>query len=93
MPLKKDRLECFGNWDRVFPLGEDGLRNVTDDCRECPQVQACLKAGSESPEGLEMRASRFEDMGHKQGRGVTAFLSRWSELKTIRRQAGRKEDK
>ena len=78
---------CFGHLDQVFPLGEDDLRSVSPGCRDCALVQTCLKAASESEAGTEMMASRMAAMGHGSGQGVLGFLSRWSELKTMRRRA------
>ena len=77
------RPDCFGDWDRAFPEGEDGLRSVSPDCQGCLAVKECLRAGSESGAGMESKARRLERYGPTGG-GVRGFLSRWSELKSLR---------
>jgi hypothetical protein len=78
---------CYGLLDQVFPLGDDDLRSVRPDCRDCRLVQTCLKAASESEAGTEMLASRMAAMHHGSQQGLLGFLNRWSELKAMRRKA------
>ena len=87
MTATRTEAPCFGQLDQVFPLGEDDLRSVRPECRDCGQVQACLKAASESEAGTEMMASRMAAMNHGSHQGVKGFLNRWSELKNMRRKA------
>lgn len=79
-----DKPGCFGTFDKVFPMGKDGLRSVNPDCDECEFVHPCLKEGANSSAGLEMRAERMEAMD-RTGSGLLGFLNRWSELKSMRR--------
>ena len=85
------RPDCYGELDKVFPMGEDMLRSVSEACQACPSVHNCLKAAINTPEGLEMRASRMEEYGEKapsSGGGVAGFFKRWSELKSLRTAGG-----
>ena len=75
--------ECFGVLDHVFPLAEDGLRHVSEGCAPCPQVKDCLRAASQSRDGLSMRINRMEAMSYGKGQGISGFLRRWAELKQI----------
>ncbi len=89
-----DKPECFGSLETVFPVGPDGLRSVKDACSGCPQVKSCLKAAAASPDGLSMRAERLEACRSHMRGGLTGFLSRWSELKSLRRgAAGRRNNR
>lgn len=90
MSLSEKKPDCFANWERVFPMDENGLRNVSASCRDCAWVKDCLKQGSESRAGLEMRAERLEGMKPGRGRGVLGFVSRWSELKQLKKTASKK---
>lgn len=77
--------ECFGALDEVFPLGPDALRSISPACRQCGRLKACLKAAVDSPAGVEMRAERMRAMDRRSGGGLRRFVSRWSELKLMRR--------
>ncbi len=81
---------CYGRWDHVFPMGSNGLRSVRPACNDCHLVQACLRVGAESPDGLEMRAGRLETMDASRGQGLIGFFHRWSELKSMKRKAAKK---
>ncbi|MEW5724035.1 MAG: hypothetical protein AB1896_13075 [Thermodesulfobacteriota bacterium] len=86
MSTPEKRPDCFGRLDQVFPLGEEGLRQVRPSCDGCGLVKDCLAAAARSPEGVEMRARRTEAAQRDQGRGLIGFLNRWSELKASRRR-------
>ncbi|MFH1090321.1 MAG: hypothetical protein V1742_02010 [Pseudomonadota bacterium] len=79
--------DCFGCLEEVFPLGPDDLRSVKPACRQCPLVQECLRDAAASPAGLEMRAERLAAASRPFGGGLTGFLKRWSELKSLHRRA------
>jgi hypothetical protein len=76
---------CFGQLDTVFPLTENGLREIPDACRDCGQDHACLKLALQSPEGLRFLAERVgESPDGGQGESsspVVGFLKRWSDRK------------
>ena len=73
---------CFGVLDRVFPLGEGGLREVPAGCFQCPERIACLKRAVSSREGLRMR----EEMVDRAGKaGLLGRIERWSRKKELSR--------
>lgn len=85
---KKD---CFGVLDRVFPLGDKGLREITPGCFQCPERTPCLKAALCTREGLEMKAEILERAAAK---GMVSKLQRWSQKKELHRlmkEQGKKE--
>ncbi|MBW2064352.1 MAG: hypothetical protein JRJ03_05405 [Deltaproteobacteria bacterium] len=80
--------ECYGVLDKVFPMGKEGLREVREECFECPHKTPCLRAALETKEGLEMRSQRLERM--REG-GVLGALRRWSRKKELARLIKEKE--
>ena len=81
--------ECYGVLEKVFPLGEEGLREVRQECFECPHKTTCLRAALQTREGLEMRSQRLERM--MEG-GVLGRLRRWSRKKELARLIKEKEE-
>jgi len=76
---KKD---CFGILDKVFPVGENGLREVVPECFQCPDRISCLKEALSTKEGLEMRAENLDRAGDS---GMIGRLKRWSQKKELSR--------
>jgi len=90
--MTHSRKDCFGVLDKVFPMGKEGLREITPACIECPEKQACLKAALETKEGFELRSQVLE---RSSPGGLAGRLKRWSEKKKLSRlekakQGGRK---
>lgn len=82
--------ECFGEFEKVFPPGADGLREISPNCRRtCGKVNECLKEAVSTPEGMKMRAERYEASPKTSDGGILGFLERWSELKSMK--TGRKK--
>jgi hypothetical protein len=77
---KKD---CYGILGRVFPEGEQGLRQVPPACFECPDRVSCLKEAINTREGFEMRTQLLERA--EQG-GLIGALQRWSQKKHLSRR-------
>jgi len=87
-PMKDN--ECFGNLQRVFPMGADGLREVPPVCFDCPQRAACLRAALCTLEGVRMR---IEMVDRATPKGMMGRLERWSkkkELSRLMREKGKK---
>lgn len=80
--------QCFGKLDEVFPMGEEGLREVVPSCFECPERTACLKTALQSKEGLGLRK---ENLDRSPARGFIDRVKRWSERKYLSRQMEEKE--
>ena len=77
-----NRKACFGILDEVFPMGEEGLREVVAGCFECADRVECLRAALSTVEGIEMRE---EAMDRRPVSGVIMRLKRWSEKKALSR--------
>lgn len=77
--IKKD---CFGILDKVFPVGENGLRGIVPECFHCPERIKCLRAALSTEEGLEMRA---EILDRAAAGGIIGRLQGWSQKKEISR--------
>jgi len=87
MMVKKD---CFGVLDQVFPVGEDGLREIVRACFECSDRVSCLKAALDTREGLEMRS---QNLDRAASGGMIGRLRRWSYKKELHRLMQREKAK
>jgi hypothetical protein len=74
---------CYGILDKVFPRGDQGLRQVPPGCFECPERVSCLKDAIKTREGLEMRSQLL--LRAEKG-GLIGRFQRWSQKKYISRQ-------
>jgi len=82
--------DCFGILDRVFPMGEEGLREIVPDCFDCSHKKACLQAALDTKEGL---AFRDEVLDRAPAGGLAGRLKRWSDKKQLSRLMKQKETK
>ncbi len=85
---RKDRPDCFGILDEVFPMGEEGIREVRERCIDCPFRVECLREAIQTEEGLKMREEMMERMPV---RGVGDWVRRWSEKKMLYRMRKKEE--
>lgn len=81
--------DCFGDIERVFPVGQDGHREVSPDCWPCGERIECLRQAVASRQGKDAlvieRARREEEsIG-----GAAGFFKRWSLLKAHNRRKER----
>ena len=74
--------DCFGILDKVFPVGENGLRGIVPECFHCPERTKCLRAALSTKEGLEMKA---EILDRAAAGGIIGRLKLWSQKKEISR--------
>ena len=79
----RERPECFGRLDTVFPVGEEGLRASPPECMRCPYAKSCLQSAMRGPEGLEFQEEKV-DQAYKYG--LIGKLERWSRKKLIRQE-------
>lgn len=77
-----DRKDCFGILDKVFPMGERGLREVAAECSGCREKIECLRAAMATEEGLELRTDLLDRAA---AAGLVSRLQRWSRKKTLSR--------
>ncbi|HDZ23004.1 MAG TPA: hypothetical protein ENH70_00515 [Desulfobacteraceae bacterium] len=86
----KDKKECFGIIDRVFPVGESGLREVVPECFDCVDRVECLKTALKTSEGIGYREDLLEE---RSSGGVMGVIRRWSEKKTLSRLREKEREK
>ncbi len=81
---------CFGILQRVFPMGTEGLREVSSGCLECFWRVSCLRAALSTPEGLRMRLEMVDRAASK---GMMGRLERWSKKKELSDLLGPEREK
>lgn len=81
---------CFGVLERVFPMGDRGLREVPPECFECPDRVPCLQQALKTREGLKMQE---EHLDRAEASGMIGRLKRWSRKKEISRRIKERERK
>ena len=74
--------DCFGILDKVFPVGENGLREIIPECFQCPERTQCLKSALLTEEGFKMRA---EILDRAASSGMVGRLKLWSQKKELSR--------
>ncbi len=78
----KNKKECFGVLEKVFPLGERGLRETPSSCIECADKTECLRAALSTREGIDFRGELLEQRGSG---GFVGLIKRWSRKKELSR--------
>ena len=69
--------------DRVFPIGEDGLRSSPEACLECIHKTECLRSAMAGSGGLTVH-EELVDRAYESG--MIGFLGRWSKKKDLDRK-------
>ena len=82
-PSMKEK-DCFGILQRVFPPGNEGLREVPPGCLHCLSRKACVTVALWTPEGIRMRIEMVDRAASK---GMMGRLEQWSRKKELRRLA------
>ena len=80
--MANSQKDCFGVLDNVFPMGNEGLREIVSTCFDCPQKKACLQAALETEEGFQLRGQVLD---RSSAGGFVGRLKRWSEKKELSR--------
>jgi hypothetical protein len=81
---------CFGKLNQVFPMGSEGLREVTSTCFGCSELKACLESALCTRQGLAVRLEALDRSGPV---GIVARAKHWSERKDLVRRMKAKEGK
>jgi hypothetical protein len=85
-----EKKDCFGILEKVFPVGDRGMREVRAACFQCPDRVACLKAALDTREGLEMQLDALE---RQPSAGFRGRLQRWSRKKALSRSIEERKGK
>ena len=86
--MTRPQKDCFGILDNVFPPGKEGLREIVQNCFECPDRILCLQEALNTPQGLMFRS---EVINRYPASGLVGRLKRWSEKKEISRRLEQKK--
>ncbi|TWI71598.1 hypothetical protein LZ24_01865 [Desulfobotulus alkaliphilus] len=89
MSCEDQKPHCFGELDRVFPMGEEGLRESPEMCLACENKTACLRAALQGEKGWK---AEEEKLDRAYASGHLGFLGRWSRRKALHQNKGRKAD-
>jgi hypothetical protein len=82
------RKDCFGILDNVFPMGNEGLREIVPECFECSLRKECLQTALQTEQGFELRS---EALDRSSSGGLMGSLKRWSDKKALsNRRKGQK---
>lgn len=84
----QSRKDCFGILDNVFPMGNEGLREIVPKCFQCTERKECLQAALQTEQGVELRS---EALDRSSSGGLMGSLKRWSDKKALsKRRKGQK---
>jgi hypothetical protein len=81
---------CFGKLNQVFPMGPEGLREVTSSCFDCSELKTCLETALSTRQGLALRLEALDRSGPV---GIMGRVKHWSERKELVRRMKAKEGK
>ncbi len=79
--------DCFGQLERVFPMGDDGLRCSPDDCMACEFKTPCLRAAMQTKARFVVQDEMVDRAYESRQIG---FWRRWSRKKAAHRQMSKK---
>lgn len=74
---------CFGQLEKVFPMGSKGLRQSPDECMVCVDKTECLRLAMQACEGLRVQEAAV-DRAYRSG--MIGFVARWSRKKDLQRR-------
>jgi hypothetical protein len=81
---------CYGVLERVFPMGDEGLRHSPEPCMACPHKTPCLRrALSTDPRADDVTEERVD---RAYASGNLSFLGRWSRKKSLAGKKGRPQE-
>ena len=81
---------CFAVLDKVFPMGENGLRQTPEYCMVCVYKVECLRTAMGKPDGLQVK-EEIIDRAYRSG--VIGFFERWSKKKDFHRRKAKEIEK
>ncbi|GEM_PF-351164 len=76
----KERPPCFGKLDEVFPVGNEGIREVRERCIRCDYRIQCLKEALNTEEGIRFQE---EILKRTPAKTISDWIRRWSEKKLL----------
>jgi hypothetical protein len=90
--MEEDNLPpCFGELEKVFPMGENGLRQTPKSCFfHCPVKTRCLKQAMASKDGAKVEEELID---RSEQAGIMGFFERWSRKKQVHRRLQARDKK
>ncbi len=83
MSKKESLPDCFGDLEKVFPMGKNGLRETPEDCfYHCPVKTRCLQQTMATKDGVQVEEEIIE---RSTKAGAMNFFERWSRKKQVDR--------
>jgi hypothetical protein len=84
MNKENETPECFGTLEKVFPMGDKGLRQTPDECfYQCPVKTKCLQQAMATKDGVKVEEEIIERSSKA---GAMNFFERWSRKKQVHRK-------
>ncbi|NWH04013.1 hypothetical protein [Desulfobacter latus] len=84
MTDKDDFPDCFGDLEKVFPMGPNGLRETPEHCfYHCPVKTKCLQQALATKDGIQIEEEVLE---RSTKAGGISFFERWSRKKQAHRR-------
>ena len=84
MTNKDDLPDCFGDLEKVFPMGPKGLRETPEKCfYHCPVKTKCLQQAMATKNGIQVEEEVIERSTKV---GAMSFFERWSRKKQAHRR-------
>jgi hypothetical protein len=88
MSEEADLPACFGNLEKVFPMGKKGLRETPEACFfHCPVKTRCLKQAIATRDGIKVEEEIIE---RSTKAGAMNFFERWSRKKQLHKREMKK---
>lgn len=78
--IPDNKKECFGNMEKVFPKGPDGLRHSPKSCLNCEDKTLCLGTAIRGTQGVKVKQEKV-DRAYESG--TMGFFERWSRKKHL----------
>jgi hypothetical protein len=76
--------DCFGDLEKVFPMGPNGLRETPEQCfYHCPVKTKCLQQAMATKNGIQVEEEVIERSSRA---GAISFFERWSRKKQAYRR-------
>jgi hypothetical protein len=74
---------CYAILDKVFPMGENGLRQTPERCMVCLYKVECLRTAMGKSDGYKVKEEMID---RAYSSGIMSFFERWSQKKDIQRR-------
>lgn len=89
MTSQDDYPDCFGDLEKVFPMGPKGLRVTPEACfYHCPVKTKCLQRAMATKNGIQVEEEVIE---RSTKAGAMTFFERWSRKKQAHRRGQKME--